>query len=286
MHLQRIAILALVLLTLAGNAFATEPLRVCAGENDLPYSNKEGKGFENRLAEWIAADLGRPLRYVWWQDPRYFIRDQLDRGLCDVVMGVDTDDPRMLTTAPYYRSGYVFIHRTEEGVKVSDWDSPFLAQAKNIAFVPATPAETMLRKIGRYSDQFHYLQSLVDFKSRRNQYVRYDPERLVQEVATKHADLAVLWGPQAGRYVKAAGGILMMEIIPDRQTRTGGERVPHHYSTSVGVRRGETGLLGAIDRVLKKRQKDIETLLQDEGVPLLPMREGKMLAKAATELKP
>lgn len=285
MRLKRIAILVLALPALVGNAFAAEPLRVCAGENDLPYSDREGKGFENRLAEWVAADLGRPLQYVWWQDPRYFVRDQLDRGLCDVVMGVDTDDPRMLTTAPYYRSGYVFVYRTGGGVKVSDWDSPFLARAEKIAFVPATPAETMLRKIGRYSDQFHYLQALVDFKSRRNQYVRYDPERLVREVAMKHADLAVLWGPQAGRYVKAAAGALTMEVIPDRQTRADGGRVPHYYSTSVGVRKGETDLRNAIDRVLKKRQKDIEKLLQDEGVPLLPIAEGKTVATAATEPK-
>jgi mxaJ protein len=274
MRLKRIVIFAWLLAGIAiGPEAAAEPLRVCAAENELPYSDKDGKGFENKLAELIGKELGRPVEYVWWKDPRYFIRDQLDRGLCDVVIGVDTDDPRLSTSKPYYRSGYVFVYRKEKGVKVADWDSAFLKKAERIAFMPDTPAETMLKKVGRYYDQFNYLQSLVGFKARRNQYVRYDPEKLVREVESGSADLAVLWGPQAARYVKNAGRPLEMRMIPDHQTRSDGEKVPHHYSTSVGVRKGEEALLADIDRVLKKREKEIRSLLKAEGIPLLPVDE-------------
>jgi mxaJ protein len=274
MRLKRVVIFAWLLAGIAiGPEAAAEPLRVCAAENELPYSDKDGKGFENKLAELIGKELGRPVEYVWWKDPRYFIRDQLDRGLCDVVIGVDTDDPRLSTSKPYYRSGYVFVYRKEKGVKVTDWDSAFLKKAERIAFMPDTPAETMLKKVGRYYDQFNYLQSLVGFKARRNQYVRYDPEKLVREVESGSADLAVLWGPQAARYVKNAGRPLEMRMIPDHQTRSDGEKVPHHYSTSVGVRKGEEALLADIDRVLKKREKEIRSLLKAEGIPLLPVDE-------------
>jgi mxaJ protein len=298
MRFARITLLVLSLSFLgSGGAVAAEPLRVCAAENELPYSDKDGKGFENKLAELIAGELGRPLENVWWQDPRYFVRDQLDKGLCDVVMGVDTDDARMLTSEPYYRSGYVFVYRREKGLKVEDFDSEFLHRAKQIAFMPDTPAETMLKAIGRYNDQFNYLQSLVGFKARRNQYVRYDPEKLVNEVVSGSADLAVLWGPQAARYVKEAGGKLEMRVIPDRhkfvgnkfghakcgpqgepqgggeQTRADGEKVPFHYSTSVGVRKDEQALKADVDRVLNKRAKEIQALLKVEGIPLLPLDE-------------
>lgn len=252
---------------------SVEPLKVCAAENELPYSDQESRGFENKLAELIGQELGRPVEYVWWQDPRYFVRDQLDQGLCDVVMGVDAGDPRMLTSEPYYRSGYVFVYRKDRGVKVADWDSEFLHQAKQIAFMPDTPAETMLKKIGRYNDQFNYLQSLVGFKARRNQYVRYDPEKLVREVESGQADLAVLWGPQAARYVKSAGRNLEMRVIPDHQTRSDGEKVPHHYSSSVGVRKDHPILLEEIDRALKKRGQEIRVLLEAEGIPLLPLKD-------------
>lgn len=284
MHFMRIALIAGSLqLAWAVTGTAAEPLKVCAAENELPYSDKEGRGFENKLAELIAKDLGRSVENVWWQDPRYFIRDQLDRGLCDVVIGVDTGDPRMLTSRPYYRSGYVFVY--PKGVQVEDWDSDYLAKAKQIAFMPDTPAETMLRKIGRYNDQFNYLQSLVGYKARRNQYVRWDPEKLVQEVASGHADLAVIWGPQAGRYVRAANDKLGIRVIPDHQVRADGQAVPFHFSTSVGVRK-ENGkpLLNDIDRVLKKRSKEIEELLRAEGIPLLPLNEANA-ARAGTPAK-
>ncbi|CAL1238803.1 methanol oxidation system protein MoxJ [Candidatus Methylocalor cossyra] len=254
---------------------AADSLRVCAAENELPYSDREGRGFENRLAELLAGELGRKVENVWWQDPRYFIRDLLDRGLCDVVMGVDSGDPRLRTSEPYYRSGYVFVYRKEKGIAVRDFDDPVLGRAKHIAFMPDTPAETLLKKVGRYYDQFSYLQSLVGFKARRNQYVRYDPEKLVKEVASGNADLAILWGPQAGRYVKAAGGTLAMRVIPDHQVRADGKKVPVHYSTSVGVRKSDgQPLLAEINRALERRAKDIQALLEAEGIPLLPGSPG------------
>lgn len=248
-------------------AQAVGTLRICAAESELPYSDKDGRGFENRLAEILAKEMHRTVENIWWQDPRYFVRDQLDRGLCDVVLGVDQGDPRMLTSEPYYRSGYVFIYRPAKGLKVTDWDSAYLKQARLIAFMPDSPPETMLKKIGRYNDQFNYLQSLVGFKARRNQYVRYDPEKLVNEVVSGNADLAILWGPQAGRYVKAAGKKLEMQVIPDHQKREDGQPVPFHYSTSIGVRKDDQGLMAEINRALKTREKEIQALLKEEGVP-------------------
>lgn len=267
-------------------AEAAAPLRVCAAANELPYSDKDGKGFENKLAELVAKDLGRPLENVWWEDPRYFVRDLLDKDACDVVMGVDSGDPRMLTSAPYYRSGYVFVYRKDKNLKVANWNADYLKQAKQIAFMPDTPAEIMLKKIGRYNDQFNYLQSLVGFKARRNQYVRYDPEKLVNEVASGNADLAVLWGPQAGRYVKAASRPLGMEIIPDGQTRGDGEPVPHHFSTSIGVRKDDQALLADINRVLKHRARDVQALLKAEGIPLLPLDVGGSTTATAAMKQP
>ena len=76
-----------------------EPLKVCAAENEMPYSNSQGEGFENKLAEFVGKELGRKIEYVGWKDPRYFIRDMLDKKQCDLVMGLDTGDPRVATTA-------------------------------------------------------------------------------------------------------------------------------------------------------------------------------------------
>lgn len=254
----------------------TEPLKVCAAENELPYSDKNGKGFENRLAELVGKELGRPVENVWWTDARYFVRDLLEAGKCDVVMGVDTGDPRMLTTAPYYRSGYVFVYPKEQEGQFTDWQSPALKTAGHIAFVPDTPADVMMKKIGRFNDMFNYMHSLVDFKSRRNQYVKYDMERLVGEVASGKAEVAAVWGPAAARYVKSAAKPLAMAVIPDNNSRSDGEFVPHHYRTSMGVRKNDAALLKALNGIIAKHSAEITEILQAEGVPLLPLDDGKL----------
>lgn len=244
-------------------------LKVCSAENEMPYSNKDGEGFENKLAQYLADQLGRKLETVTWTDPRYFVRDYLDKGLCDVVIGVDNGDPRMLTTVPYYRSGYVFISRESDELELENWDSEVLRKAQRIAFVPGTPAEVMLRAIGRYNDMFNYMHELVGFKSRRNQYVKYDVDKLVSEVASGKAEVAVLWGPAAARYVKASSTALTMTLIPDNNVRADGEKVGFHYSTSIGVRKGDAILQAQLNQLIKDNEDDIIDLLEEEGIPLL-----------------
>lgn len=244
-------------------------LKVCTAENEMPYSNKAGEGFENKLAEFVAQQLGRKLETVIWTDPRYFIRDYVDKGLCDMVMGVDLGDPRLATSTPYYRSSYVFISRAKDNFDLKNWDSEILKKAQRIAFMPGTPAETMLRTIGRYNDMFNYQQELVDYKSRRNQYVKYETDKLVNEVSSGKAEVAVLWGPAAARYVKSATIPLTMTVIPDNNKRADGEKVDFHYSTSIGVRKGETVLLTQLNKVIKEKQDEIGQILAAEGIPLL-----------------
>lgn len=245
------------------------PLKVCAAADEMPYSNEKGEGFENKLAQLVGNKLNRKVESVFWTDPRYFVRDYLDKGLCDVVIGADTDDLRVSTTKSYYRSGYVFISREADNLDLKDWNSPVLKKAQKIAFVPATPAEVMLRAIGRYNDMFNYQQELVGYKSKRNQYIKYDTAKLVNEVSANHAEIAVLWGPAAARYVKESKVPLTMTLIPDDNKRADGQKVGHHYSTSMAVRKGDEKLLSQLNQVLESEQDSITELLEAEGIPLV-----------------
>ncbi|MEY3759033.1 MAG: hypothetical protein RIR39_524 [Pseudomonadota bacterium] len=250
-------------------AEVSKPLKVCAAENEMPYSNKAGEGFENKLAELVGSALGRKIVYVTWSDPRYYIRDTLDKGLCDLAIGVDKGDPRLLTTQAYYRSGYVFISRETDNLDLKNWDSDALRKAKRIAFVPETPAEVMLRAIGRYNDMFNYSHELVGFKSRRNEYIKYEPSKLVSEVSSGHAEVAALWGPSAARYVKASTTPLVMTVIPDDNVRADGQKVGSHYSSSMGVRKNDPTLLAQLNKVIADNQSEITELLEKEGIPLV-----------------
>ncbi|MDD4906788.1 MAG: methanol oxidation system protein MoxJ [Methylobacter tundripaludum] len=247
-----------------------KPLKVCTAENEMPYSNKAGEGFENKLAELVGKALNRKVEYLTWTDPRYYIRDTLDKGLCDVAMGVDKGDPRVLTTQPYYRSGYVFISREADNLDLENWDSEALRKAQRIAFVPGTPPEVMMQAIGRYNDMFNYSQELVGFKSARNQYIKYETSKLVSEISSGHAEVAALWGPSAARYVKASSTPLVMTMVRDDNVRADGQKVDFHFSTSMGVRKNDPTLLAQLNKVIEDHQDEITELLKAEGIPLVP----------------
>src|SRR4051812_33300257 len=58
-------------------------LRVTADPNTLPFTNNRLEGFENRIAELVARDLGMRLEYVWRAQRRGFFRESLKAYECD-----------------------------------------------------------------------------------------------------------------------------------------------------------------------------------------------------------
>jgi mxaJ protein len=79
----------------------------------------------------------------------------------------------------------------------------------------------------------------------------------------------VLWGPAAARYVKESSVPLAMTMIPDNNVRADGQKVPHHFSTSMGVRKDDLDLLAALNAIIKDKQGDIEEILEAENIPLV-----------------
>src|SRR3954454_792297 len=120
---------------LAFALFAAAPadawqLRVCDDPNNLPFSNAKGEGFENKLAELVAGELGATVSYTWWAERRGFIRNTLAAGLCDLIPGTPANMEMLRTTAPYYRSGYVFVTRRSDDLHVASLDDPALRRLK------------------------------------------------------------------------------------------------------------------------------------------------------------
>ena len=245
-------------------------LRVCAASGEEPYSIRDGSGFENKIAEAVADAMGRKVFFKWYNQPAiYLVRDQLLLKQCDVIVGLDTGDERVLTTAPYYRAPYVFIQRKDSKLDINNWDSPDLARADKIGFVPGTPAQAMMEKVGLFNVQFNYMHSLTDFQDKRNKFIRVPPRRVVAEVANGTADVAAMFAPEVARYVKA-NGELAMTVIPDDNVGADGNRVPLHFDQSFGVRKEDRELRDAIDAALPKARARIEAILAAEGIPSVP----------------
>lgn len=259
-------------------------LRICAAANELPYSNRDEAGFENKIAKTIADAMGRKARFVWLDKPGiYIVRDLLNQKRCDVVVGLDTGDQRVLTTRPYFRTGYVFVQRKNASLKIDGWRSPDLRKARNIGFVDGSPPSVMMNEIDLYNTHFNYMKSLVNFKSRRNQYIRVDPRRMVGEVANGKADVAVAFAPEVARYV-AGNADVALTVIADDNKRSDGKHVPHHFNQSMGVRKGDTALLSELNKAIDASWPQIEAVLKAEGIPMLKItKASRAEAPAAGE---
>ncbi len=250
-------------------------LRVCASQNSPPFTTEDGSGFEDRIASALGSAMGKEVHFVRLEKPPiYLVRDSLYKGLCDIVMGVDSDDPRVLTSKPYYRTGYVFITRADRNLDISSWSDRKLLSLNHFAVSFDSPGEEMLKAIGKYDDNLSYNYSLVNFKSRRNQYVQIDPARMVQEVAAGNADVAVAFAPEVARFVKNSSVPLRMTLITDDAARGDGNKVPQDFSQSLGVRKDEPQLLAQLDAALVKAQTQIHAILEREGIPLLAINGG------------
>src|ERR1044071_7673581 len=84
-------------------------LRVCADPNNMPFSTDRGEGFENKLAEILAAQLGKELAYTWYPQAPGFVRNTLRAYKCDVLMGIPQGDDVVQVTNAYYRTAYALV---------------------------------------------------------------------------------------------------------------------------------------------------------------------------------
>jgi len=235
---------------------------------------EDGSGLENKIGVALADAMKRKAQFVWSQRPAiYLVRDSLDKKLCDVIIGLDTGDPRVATSKPYYRTGYVFVSRADRDLDVKSWSDARLKKLGRIVVAFGSPGETLLKDMGQYEDNMAYLYSLVNFKSPRNQYTQIDPARMVGEVVSGAADIAVGFAPDVARYVKSSATPLRMTLIEDDAAKSNGEKVPQRFDQSVGVRRDDKALLAEIDQALIAARPKIDEILKAEGVPLLPITQ-------------
>ena len=264
---SRSRLLALLLMLPAAacsraEARAARPeLRVCADPNNLPFSNDRGEGFENRIAELAARDLGATVRYTWWAQRRGFFRNTLRAGTCDVVIGMPATLEMAAATRPYYRSTYVFLTRKDRGIDVRSFDDPRLRTLRiGVQIVGDdgfnTPPVHALTRRGVVGNLKGY--TVYGDYSRPN-----PPAAIVDAVANGDVDIAVVWGPLAGYFAKRAKAPLaLVPVSPQIDPPF----LPFVYDISMGTRRGDT--LGTrLDRILVRRRADIDRILDDYGVP-------------------
>ena len=263
----RVALAAAALLAVAAAqapAGAKRVLRVCADPNNLPFSNERREGFENRLAELVAKELGARLEYVWWAQRRGFIRNTLAAGECDVVFGVPSRFERVLATAPYVRSSYVFVSRHTISPPITSLDDPRLRTLRigvhliGDDYTNTPPAHALARR--------GIVRNVAGYTIYGDYREPNPPARIIEAVGRGDIDVAIVWGPFAGYFAPRERTKLRITPVTPASD---GPAIPFQFDISVGVRRGNDSLRSELDAVLARRKKEIRGVLADYGVPMI-----------------
>lgn len=240
-------------------AMAPRPLRVCNDPDNWPLSRRDGKGLENRLAVLLAGALGAPLHTEWITLQGRLVFATLSAGRCDVLIGVPTGFPRAATSRPYLRSSFVWVQPAGAPALRAVGDERLAGLRIGVPRIRhddlATPPAWALAQQGRAQLSGYALE-----EGRM-------PQRLVDAVAGGQLDAAVLWGPQAGWHVLRHGGALRMAPV----TAPGFAELPMQVDISLAVRSSDKDLLQRLDQVLAARRPEVEALLREFGVPMLPL---------------
>ncbi|MCB5188630.1 substrate-binding domain-containing protein [Methylobacillus caricis] len=241
--------------------------KVCADFDNLPYSNGKQEGFENKIAELIAKDLGKTLSYQFWYDRMGFIRNTINAHRCDVIIGTVDGNDMLLTSKPYYRSGYVFVYRKDSGYDIKDWDSPDLRKGL-IGVVGQTPPSRPLSDKGLLGNSRPY---------RIMRDLNLPPSFIIDDLVKGDIDVAVLWGPIAGYYAKKSSVPLV--VVPAPEYEKENIHGKEYWNISLAVRKRDKERLAVLQEVLDRRHDDIIKILDEYGIPHVPVVEGDSVEK-------
>lgn len=256
-----------------------EAFRVCQDPNNLPFSNTQGEGIENRIAELFAKDLGLPVSYYSFPQRMAFIRNTLRYKLpgedfrCDVVLGVPAGFDQVSATKPYYRSTYALVFAKSGPMAAVKAPADLFAMAPaarnklRIGLYDKSPASEWLNRHGLVEQGVPYPMMSADPS-------QYPGEIIERDLASGKLDAAVVWGPIAGYFAKRvkAPELVVLPLASEPGVR-------FDYQMAMGVRYGEPQWKQQIETLIDKRKPEIDAILREYGVPLLELEPPQAAGK-------
>lgn len=235
-------------------------LRVCADPNNLPFSNQRAEGFENHVAEIVAASLGSKLEYTWWAQRKSFVKNTLLAGRCDVIMGIPTGLKDILTTQPYYQSSYEFVTLANRELDIHSFDDPALKDLRIGVHIVgndyAPPAYALARR--------GIVDHIVGYSLFGSYGEENPPARILDALARGEIDIAIVWGPVAGYFARKQPVAMNLAAVPQDPALSS---IPFAYPISLGVRPSDEALRAELEHAIELHKAEISKLLGDYGVP-------------------
>ncbi|GAB3757190.1 substrate-binding domain-containing protein [Ramlibacter monticola] len=253
----------------APDAPPRKAFRVCQDPNNLPFSNVAGDGFENKIAELFARDLGLPLTYYSFPNRLAFIRNTLRYKLpdedyrCDVVLGVPAGFDQVSATKPYYRSTYALVFPKGKGLDAVRNSDDLLAlppeqlRALRIGVYDRSPASLWLARHELVDRGVPYAMMSPDPE-------QYPGQIIERDLAQGKIDAAIVWGPIAGYFARRVRSP-ELQVAPMKSE----PGLPFEYAMAMGVRYGEPAWKKQIEDLIERHRGAILAILREYGVPLV-----------------
>jgi mxaJ protein len=262
MQLRTFVIPVILATGLAGFAdrASAKVLRVCADPDYLPYSNRAGEGFENKIATVVAKALGATVEYT---SASYrgrggfpqFLAATLDANKCDVVMNIPYGSRGELTTRPYYISSYVFVYKKSKNFNVTRMDSPILKKIK-VGFERDTPVEDGMKIRGM-------IPGAVAFDVGNDS--SESPATMLKAVESGQVDVMITWEPAISGFLRDYKDLEVV-MVPNERARGAPEQ--YTFPMAMGVREGDEALKKQLDEIIASHQAELTAILNDNGVRL------------------
>lgn len=269
----RVVFLAVTLAATSAAASARDVLKVCADPFNMPMSNKAQEGYENKLAELVAKKLGIPeVQYEWFPQRIGFIRNTLTNNetedgsyKCDLVMGVIENFELAATTRPYMRSTWAMAYVKGRGLD-------FIKSQKDLKNLD--DAQKSKLRIGVFdrgtATDWVFMQGLMEqaipYQSMSGD-ARETPGKMIdRELLEDKVNLTFVWGPIAGPTAKSieAEEVVVIPMINEPGLK-------FDYQIAMAVRHPDKAFREELNQFIENNQAEIDALLSDFGVPLLPV---------------
>jgi mxaJ protein len=233
----------------------------------MPLSNQKEEGYEQKIAELIAKDWNAKVEYAWWPVRRGFFSRALNGRYCDVAIEAPAGLDMAGVTKPYFRSGYVLVTRKDRNLDIKSLSDPRLKKLKIGINLLNSDAENTPPAMAL--SQYGVVGNLVGFTTFYSDSAR--PEDIVNAVAKKDVDVAIVWGPIAGYFATKSPVPLTLQPLPERDSLS--PDFPYQYNIGMGVRRRDRALRDSLQAVLDRRKPEIQAILKQYAVPIFPLKE-------------
>lgn len=238
---------------------STWEMRVCAPSHQPPMSSREEGGFNNRIAEILADELGAEVTYEWTLLDRQKVQRTLLSGECDVIIGISEGSSGVLSTVPYLRAPYTFVTRADADIDIASLQDPVLQELRIGTYHQGLPS-LALDQQGVSADNIEEYPGIATSGG-----IDRSAEAL-QAVVDGEVDVAIVYGPEAAGFDAATDVDLDIEPVTP-EIVPGPSLIQMSRTWTIGVRPGDEAFRDRLNLALSERWEDVRAAIDAFDVP-------------------